>query len=163
MNQYTIRITRKRRVIEVQLCCSLRPRLPWTEGIVLKERRAETVKDFGGQRASLCSRGTTNALSLPAKLLSSDALLKVYLENCLQAYAGALTSHGSRSNHVHMYYSDRMDVRILLPRTYSVIVYVIIRRIIRKIIGIFHACACSSSQAFLSRKGLGTRLVNTIL
>ena len=48
-----------------------------------------------------------------------------------------------------------MDVRILFPRTYLVIVYVMIGsiwHIIRKIIGIFHACASSSPQAFLSRK-----------
>ena len=58
MYQYTIRITRKRRVMAsatkkyIQLCCSLRRRLPaclGRKGIVLKERQAEAVKGWGTQ------------------------------------------------------------------------------------------------------------------
>ena len=51
-------------------------------------------------------------------------------------------------------------VRILFPRTLSVNDYIIVRflrRIIRKINGIFRACACSSPQAFppsLERPGI---------
>ena len=68
----------------------------------------------------------------------------MYFDNYPEAYAAALTSHSSR-------------VKDVLPRTCSVIVYIIIGR------KTFRACARSSPQAprpFLPSlsKGLGTRL-----